>query len=375
MNRFAAIHQFHPGTAHGDAITQQMLRLQVAPPADGSAVLEIFAVHVEPGLEDRIKPDPGLHRVPTRTFCLLHHSLGSRHLRRGRGSARPDRDGLPQSDPRALLLRRDVPPAHPARARTARPACPPSAASGSRTRTTTAARCSRSDSGGSRCCRSGSTTPNSPAFAPIPALRSTDWLYVGRIVGNKCQHELGPGVRPLRADIRRRGSSRSRSVTPSSATTSRSFESEAARLGVADRVVMLGKVSDNRARIRVRRSRSVRLDERARGIRGSHPRGHGRRPARGRLRCRCRPRGHGRCRHPASRQGSRGRRGHGAGDSSRSRSSQTGWSSGSSCGSSRFKRFDVPRLLERVVDKAVGRRTSAARSRSRARSRPATAWR
>ena len=59
MNRFAAIHQFHPGTAHGDAITQQMLQLQVHLRQMGVR-LRVFAVHVEPGLEDQDQTDPGV---------------------------------------------------------------------------------------------------------------------------------------------------------------------------------------------------------------------------------------------------------------------------------------------------------------------------
>ena len=61
MNRFAAIHQFHPGTAHGDAITQQMLQLQEHI-RQMDVPSEIFAVYVEPGLEDRIKPISELPR-------------------------------------------------------------------------------------------------------------------------------------------------------------------------------------------------------------------------------------------------------------------------------------------------------------------------
>lgn len=75
MNRFAAIHQFHPGTAHGDAITQQMLQLQEHI-RQMDVPSEIFAVYVEPGLEDRIKPIQS-YRGSEDNLLLVHHSLGS----------------------------------------------------------------------------------------------------------------------------------------------------------------------------------------------------------------------------------------------------------------------------------------------------------
>ena len=62
MNRFAAIHQFHPGTAHGDAITQQMLRLQDHFLRIGIRS-EIFAEHMATGLQDRIQSHPGIPGV------------------------------------------------------------------------------------------------------------------------------------------------------------------------------------------------------------------------------------------------------------------------------------------------------------------------
>ena len=75
MNRFAAIHQFHPGTAHGDAITQQMLQLQEHVLKMG-VPSEIFAIHVEPGLQDRVKSIYG-YQGSEDNLLLLHHSLGS----------------------------------------------------------------------------------------------------------------------------------------------------------------------------------------------------------------------------------------------------------------------------------------------------------
>ena len=78
-----------------------------------------------------------------------------------------------------------------------------------------------------------------------PALRSSDWLYVGRIVANKCQHELVQAfalyAKTFDPDAR---------LVLIGDTLVRDYvdfvRAEAVRLGVADRVVVLGKVSDNR---------------------------------------------------------------------------------------------------------------------------------
>ena len=78
-------------------------------------------------------------------------------------------------------------------------------------------------------------------------LRSTDWLYVGRIVGNKCQHDL---VRAFALYAKTfDGEARLVLIGDTSVSDYVAFvQREAVRLGVADRVVMLGKVSDNHLR-------------------------------------------------------------------------------------------------------------------------------
>ena len=68
MNRFAAIHQFHAGTAQGDAITQQMLHLrdqisQMGVPS------EIFAEYVADGLQDRIQPIGSYRGIRAEPVC------------------------------------------------------------------------------------------------------------------------------------------------------------------------------------------------------------------------------------------------------------------------------------------------------------------
>jgi glycosyltransferase involved in cell wall biosynthesis len=71
---FAAVHQFHSGTALGDAVTGQMLRLQDRLRRLGY-VSSIFAEHVHPTLEHRIRPIESLASEPG-TLLFVHHSMG-----------------------------------------------------------------------------------------------------------------------------------------------------------------------------------------------------------------------------------------------------------------------------------------------------------
>jgi glycosyltransferase involved in cell wall biosynthesis len=70
----AAIHQFHSGTAIGDAVTNQMLSLQRRLRAAGF-ISEVYAQHIAPGLEEVIRPLDDL-RDERSTVLLVHHSMG-----------------------------------------------------------------------------------------------------------------------------------------------------------------------------------------------------------------------------------------------------------------------------------------------------------
>ena len=69
-----AIHQFHSGTAIGDAITNQMLTLQEQLRALGY-FSEIYAQHIDGRLADRIWPLSAFVDMPA-TVLLVHHSMG-----------------------------------------------------------------------------------------------------------------------------------------------------------------------------------------------------------------------------------------------------------------------------------------------------------
>lgn len=74
MIRFDAVHQFHSGTASGDAITNQMLELQSHLRSIGF-VSEVFAEHVAPDLADRIRSIRG-YEGSEHELLLVHHSMG-----------------------------------------------------------------------------------------------------------------------------------------------------------------------------------------------------------------------------------------------------------------------------------------------------------
>ena len=68
------VHQFHSGTAPGDAITQQMLALRAELRSLGH-VSEIFAEHVHSSLTDDVLPLDTYRGDPSQVL-LVHHSMG-----------------------------------------------------------------------------------------------------------------------------------------------------------------------------------------------------------------------------------------------------------------------------------------------------------
>ncbi len=74
MTRLAAVHQFHSGSAPGDAVTNQMLDLQGHLRAMGYAS-EVFAQHIPVELSDRIRPIAA-YAGATDELLLVHHSNG-----------------------------------------------------------------------------------------------------------------------------------------------------------------------------------------------------------------------------------------------------------------------------------------------------------
>jgi glycosyltransferase involved in cell wall biosynthesis len=74
MAKFAAVHQFHSGTAVGDAVTGDMLEIQRALRSAGFHS-EIFAEHVAAGLKDRIHLLSS-YAGSSSSLLVAHHSMG-----------------------------------------------------------------------------------------------------------------------------------------------------------------------------------------------------------------------------------------------------------------------------------------------------------
>ena len=240
MIEYRAVHQFHAGTAVGDAITNQMFQLQGMLRQMGFES-DIFAEHIAPGLVDRIRSIHDYQGAES-DLLLLHHSMGYEefdevislpndvvtvyhnvtperyfenvvtrfHIRLGREQlmalARRSLFGVADSN----FNRREM------------------LAAGFRRVEVLPVRVDFTEFAGA----------SDPTGSP-----SGDWLYVGRIVGNKCQHDLVTAF----AHYRRAFDQESRLVLIGDTADTdyvAVVKAEAERLGVADHVVMTGKVSD-----------------------------------------------------------------------------------------------------------------------------------
>ena len=71
---FAAVHQFHSGAADGDAVTNQLLSLQRVLRRAGY-VSNVYARHIADSVADRILPIEAFEPLPS-TVLLVHHSMG-----------------------------------------------------------------------------------------------------------------------------------------------------------------------------------------------------------------------------------------------------------------------------------------------------------
>jgi glycosyltransferase involved in cell wall biosynthesis len=245
MKEYAAIHQFHSGTAQGDAITQQMLELQGHLRRMGHAS-EVFAEHVTEELRDRILPI-GRYAGSSANLLLMHHSLGYPIFDEVIG--RPDD---------VIAVYHNVTPER----YFSNPVLQGATRLGREQLSLLAVRAvvGVADSNfnrremlevGFRRVEVLPVRTDYSAFLPTPGTtgrRSTDWLYVGRIVGNKCQHEL---VRAFAVYVNNFEDRDARLVLigdTAHADYVEAVKEQTRRQGVDDRVVMLGKVSDQQLR-------------------------------------------------------------------------------------------------------------------------------
>jgi glycosyltransferase involved in cell wall biosynthesis len=239
VNRYRAVHQFHAATATGDAITQQMLHLQKHLVGMGLPS-EIFTQHRDPSLSNRIR---WIHDYEgsDENLLLLHHSQGN--------SAFEDVVALP--DEIVAVYHNITPDQYFTDEESRRLAVV------GRSQLVALAERSHSGVADSNYNRREMLTagfhrvevlPVRTDFSEFireqqPDRQGSDWLYVGRIVENKCQHDLVHAF----AAYTRSFDNRARLVLIGDTARSdyvRFVREEAARLGIGDRVSMPGKVSD-----------------------------------------------------------------------------------------------------------------------------------
>ncbi len=243
MKRYKGVHQFHSGTAMGDAITNQMLQLQVVLQEMGYHS-EIFAEHIPPALTGKILSIH--HYLGSESELLLaHHSIGH--------DAFDDVLALPNDivvvyhnvTPEEYFVdegvRRYIQLGREQLRLLARRALFGVAVSNFNRRELLAAGFRRVE-----------VLPVRVDFSefvqPQRHQASDDWLFVGRLVGNKCQHEL---VTAFSLYVDAFGSD-ARLVLVGDLSDEEyvgTVRAEAARCGVKDRVALLGKVSDRQLRL------------------------------------------------------------------------------------------------------------------------------
>ncbi len=243
-SRYRAVHQFHSGTSQGDAITQQMLGLQEHLRGMGMAS-DVFAEHVAPGLAPGIHPIHGYGGSDDH-LLLVHHSMGH--------AAFDQVIGLPND---IVAVYHNITPEHYFQDRAVRDwvrlGREQLAVLAGRARLGVAV----SNFNRREMLAVGFRRPevlpvrtDFSEFASTGAADvwgSTDWLFVGRVVANKCQHDL---VRAFAVYAREFDSDARLLLVGdiSDGEYAGLVHREAERLGVADRMLMLGKVSAQQLR-------------------------------------------------------------------------------------------------------------------------------
>lgn len=240
MTPVSAVHQFHSGTAFGDAVTNQMLALQVHLRAMGYDS-DVFAEHVAPELADRVRSIRTYPGAPDE-LLLVHHSIGHHAF-----------DDVVELDNPIVTIYHNVTPEeyfedHYIQAfirlgrdqlrYLAERSLFGVAVSNFNRKEMMAAGFVRVDV---LPVRTDFGEFEAAGLASDPANR--DWLYVGRLVANKCQHRLVEAFAAYRQTFDQ--SARLHLVGDlSEARYVAKVEAAATRLGVSDQVIFAGKVSD-----------------------------------------------------------------------------------------------------------------------------------
>ncbi len=240
MTTIDAVHQFHSGTGEGDAVTNQMFDLQRQLRLLGYRS-EIFAQHLDAGLTGRIRPVTS-YAGSSSELLLVHHSHGHDLLDDIVALANPIVAVYHNVTPERYFtndqVRRYIRIGREQLGVLAHRSLFGVAVSNFNRREMLKA--------GFRRVEVLPVRTDYSSFAAASRARdgrSRDWLYVGRIVGNKCQHRL---VRAFAA-YQRNFEPAARLVLVGDQSDGEYVErvrEEADRLGVADRVILRGKVSD-----------------------------------------------------------------------------------------------------------------------------------
>jgi glycosyltransferase involved in cell wall biosynthesis len=232
------VNQFHSGTALGDAVTQNMLELREELRSLGYRS-DIYAEHVAAGLEADIQPI-GSYRGSRDHVLLVHHSMG--HDAFDRVVALPDRivtvfhNITPEQYFTDAMVRAYVRLGRQQLRRLASRSVAGIAVSNYNRR-------EMLEAGFRRVI----VLPVRTRFDRFEKQRGSfgnrtrDWLFVGRVVGNKAQHDI---VRSFAAFARAYDDEAVLHLVGSTddGDYTAFVRSEAERLGVADRVRLAGKV-------------------------------------------------------------------------------------------------------------------------------------
>jgi glycosyltransferase involved in cell wall biosynthesis len=241
MKPYSAIHQFHSGTSAGDAVTRQMFRLQEHLRSMGFES-DLFAEHIDARLSGEIHSIDD-YAGSENELLLVHHSMGHDKF-----------DAVTALANDIVTVFHNITPAsyfedpvlkHYVRL--------------GRDQLKILARRSQAGVADSNFNRREMLKVGFRRVDVLPVrtdfqsheidgsarIRTDDWLFVGRVVPNKCQHELVGAF----AEFAQRFNSHARLILIGDAETHgeyvASIRSLAEQSGVADRIEILGKVSDS----------------------------------------------------------------------------------------------------------------------------------
>ncbi len=240
MTPVTAVHQFHSGTAFGDAVTNQMLDLQARLRSLGHES-EVFAEHVAPELVDRVRSIRTYPGAPDE-LLIVHHSIGHHAFDDVIDLANPIvtiyHNVTPERYFEDAVVRSFIRLGRDQLRYLARRSLFGVAVSNFNRAEMLAAGFERVDV---LPVRTDYGEFAEAGLATDPA--GHDWLYVGRVVANKCQHLLVEAFAAFQQTFDPMARLHLVGDVSEARYVAR-VEATAERLGVSDKVVLTGKVSE-----------------------------------------------------------------------------------------------------------------------------------